>query len=85
MQSEIFYIAYLMLSFVLLPKTMLVAAFNLVLINLCVSCISCRTQVSSSGTEVVNIYRKEKKRKLEEVLSIDVHAPEESVYESNSD
>ena len=61
-----------------------VAAFNLVLLNLYVSCISCRTQVSSSGTAVVNIHRREK-RKLEEALSIDVHAPEESAYESNSD
>ena len=30
-------------------------------------------------------YTEEKKRKLEEVLSIDFMSPEESVYESNSD
>ena len=31
------------------------------------------------------MYSEEKKRKLEEVLSIDYMSPEESVYESNSD
>jgi len=31
------------------------------------------------------MYTEEKKRKLEEVLSIDYMSPEESVYESNSD
>ena len=40
---------------------------------------------SRRATLRLSMYSEEKKRKLEEVLSIDYMSPEESVYETNSD
>ena len=42
------------------------------------------TQVSSRSSETIGLLRT-KKRKLEEVLSLEYMSPEESVYETNSD